>query len=188
MACLRSRANLVPPHGREALGKNLAPWMIERFKRRSSAPTHCSLPAPAGAGETRSRKIPPMKRLLIAAFVVGFAFAPANAQTTTPEAAPPPAAGAPAAGAPAAASPATGSPNAKPTGKQARAQCQAQAKAQGLTGPARKQAVQDCFASARPDLAQAQKCRQQAKANGLQDTQLTAFMRQCKTAAQSGAQ
>jgi len=164
--------------------------MIERFKRRSSAPTHCSLPAPAGAGsETRSRKIPPMKRLFIAAFVAGLALAPANAQnSTTPGAAPPPAAGAPAAGAPAAASPATGSPNAKPTGKQARAQCQAQAKAQGLTGPARKQAVQDCFASARPDLAQAQKCRQQAKANGLQDTQLTAFMRQCKTAAQSGAQ
>ena len=117
-----------------------------------------------------------MKRLLIAAFVAGFAFASANAQTTTPEAAPPPAAGAPAAGAPAAASPATGSPNAKPTGKQARAQCQAQAKAQGLTGPQRKQAVQDCFASARPDLAQAQKCRQQAKANGVQGTQLTAFM------------
>jgi len=166
------------------LGKNLAPSMIERFKRHSSAPTHCSLSAPAGARETRSRKIPPMKRLFIAAFVAGLALAPANAQnSTTPGAAPPPAAGAPAA-----ASPATGSPNAKPTGKQARAQCQAQAKAQGLTGPARKQAVQDCFASARPDLAQAQKCRQQAKANGLQDTQLTAFMRQCKTAAQSGAQ
>ena len=115
-----------------------------------------------------------MKRLLIAAFVVGLAFAPANAQTTTPEAAPPPAA----------ASPAAGSPSAKLTGKQVRAQCRAQAKAQGLTGPARKEAVQDCFASARPDLVLAQKCRQEAKAKGLQDTQLRAFVRQCKTAAQ----
>jgi hypothetical protein len=130
-----------------------------------------------------------MKRLLIATFVAGLALAPANAQnSTTPEAAPPPAAGAPAAGAPPAASPAAGSPNVRPTGKQARAQCQAQAKAQGLAGPARKQAVQDCFASVRPDLAQAQKCRQQAKANGVQDTQLTAFVRQCKTAAQSSPQ
>ena len=84
--------------------------------------------------------------------------------------------------------PRQGAPNAKPTGKQARAQCRAQAKAQGLTGDARKQAVQDCFAAARPDLAQAQKCRQQAKANGLQGTQLKAFIQQCKTTAQSSPQ
>ena len=120
-----------------------------------------------------------MKRLLIVAFVVGLAFAPANAQTTTPEAAPPPAAEAPVA-----ASPAAGAANAKLTGKQVRAQCRPQAQAQGLTGSARKEAVQDCFASARPDLAQAQKCRQEAKAKGLQDTQLRAFVRQCKTSAQ----
>jgi hypothetical protein len=149
----------------------------------------------AGAGlalakpDLRSRKSLPMKRLLIATLAIGLLVAPANAQTTTPEAAPPPPAGAaPAAGAPAAASPAAGSSSAKLTGKQARAQCRAQAKAQGLTGSARKDAVQNCFASARPDLAQAQKCRREAKAKGLQDTQLKAFVRQCKTVAQSGAQ
>ena len=122
------------------------------------------------------KEVSPMKRLLVAAFIVGLGFVPAKAQTTpeTPQPAPPPAAAAPAAA----------PPGAKQTGKQARAQCRAQAKAQGLTGPARTAAVQDCFASARPDLAQAQKCRQEGKANGLTDTQLKAFVRQCKAGAQ----
>ena len=37
---------------REALAKNVISWMIERFKRGSSAPTHCSLPALASARKT----------------------------------------------------------------------------------------------------------------------------------------
>jgi pyruvate/2-oxoglutarate dehydrogenase complex dihydrolipoamide acyltransferase (E2) component len=142
-----------------------------------------------GSEPFQVKEVSPMKRLVIVAFVIGLGFGPAHAQeapTTAqpapspaaPQPAPPPAAPQPAP--PATAAPAAASPSAKQTAKQVRAQCRAQAKAQGLTGSALKGAVQDCFAKARPDLAQAQQCRQQGKAKGLADTQLKAFVRQCK--------
>jgi len=114
-----------------------------------------------------------MKRIFIAAFALSLASAAAIAQTTTPPATPTPA--------PSTAAPA---PDAKPTGKEARAQCVADAKAQGLKGPARKAAVDDCFAKARPDLAAAQKCRKEGKDKSLADKELKAYVKQCVAAAQ----
>ena len=125
--------------------------------------------------ETASRRVasyPPnartiaMKRLLIAAFVVALGVAAASAQTAsapTPTDTP-------------AASAATQTP------KEVRAQCKSDAKAQGLKGDARKAAVQDCFAKARPDLAKAQQCRQEGKAKGLAKKELKAYVEQCKAA------
>jgi hypothetical protein len=111
-----------------------------------------------------------MKRLFIAAVSAGLTLASGNAQiySPTPGTTSPPAA------------PSASSPHAIGPGKAVRAQCRAQAKAQGLEGPARRAAVQECFAAARPDLAQAQKCRQEGKGNGLADGELRAFVRQCK--------
>ena len=60
----------------------------------------------------------------------------------------------------------------------------ADAKAQGLKGPARKAAVDDCFAKARPDLAAAQKCRKEGKDKSHADKELKAYVKQCVAAAQ----
>jgi hypothetical protein len=122
--------------------------------------------------EISIKEFPFMKRLFIAAVSTGLTLASGNAQiySPTPGTTSPPAAGAPSASSPRAVGP----------GKAVRAQCRAQAKAQGLEGPARRAAVQECFAAARPDLAQAQKCRQEGKGKGLADGELRAFVRQCK--------
>ena len=69
---------------------------------------------------------------------------------------------------------------ATPSAKEARAQCKADAKAQGLKGDARKAAVEDCFAKARPDIAAAKKCREEGKAKGLADKELKAYVKTCK--------
>ena len=69
------------------------------------------------------------------------------------------------------------------SGKEVRAACREQAIQQGLQGPARKAAVQDCFAKARPDLAKAQACRQEGKGKGLAGPDLKAFVKTCKAAA-----
>jgi hypothetical protein len=116
-----------------------------------------------------------MKRLLIAGLALGLFGAVASAQTTAPAPTPSPAPAAPMA-APAA--------DAKPTAKAARAQCQADAKAQGLKGEPRKTAVADCFAKARPDLAAADKCRQEGKDQKLAGQKLKDYVKQCVASAQ----
>jgi len=124
-----------------------------------------------------------MNRLLAASFIFVFGLAFAHAQTA-PEAPPPSAPqAAPPSGAAPGGPPAGGPPRMQPSGKEVRAQCQAQADAQGLEGPARKAAVQDCFAKARPDLAKRQQCRAQGKAQGLADQQLRQFVKQCAAGA-----
>jgi hypothetical protein len=94
-----------------------------------------------------------MKRLIVAALLLGLSSAAVVAQTTNPPAPEP--------------TPATSTAgpasDAKPTAKEARAKCNADAKAQGLKGGDRKTAVADCFAKARPDLAAADKCRQEGR-------------------------
>ncbi len=136
-----------------------------------------------------------MRRLAAAAFVLSLGLAAAHAQTA-PDAGSPP-------GAPSAQPPATQpteapppaqppamqpsgaatAPAAQPTGKEVRAQCRADAIAQGLKGPARKAAVDDCFAKARPDLAKRQQCVKEGKAQGLADKPLHQFVRKCVTGA-----
>ena len=118
-----------------------------------------------------------MKSLLVAAMfasIASVAIAQTAAPTPTPTPMPTPAALA--TPAPAAAA------DAKLTGKEVREQCKSEAKAQGLKGPARKAAVDQCFAQARPDLAKAQQCRKEGKAKGLADKDLKAYVKQCKTA------
>ena len=88
-----------------------------------------------------------MKRLIVATLLLGLSGAAAVAQTTNPPAPTP------------ATSTAAPASDAKPSAKEARAKCNADAKAQGLKGDDRKTAVADCFAKARPDLAAADKCR-----------------------------
>jgi len=112
-----------------------------------------------------------MKKLMASMLAVSFVATAAFAQTA-PSPTPPPAQ------APPAAPPAAGGPQ---TGKDVRAQCKADAVTQGLRGAARKSFVQDCFVKARPDLAAAQNCRQQGKAQGLADNDLKVFVRKCKT-------
>lgn len=118
-----------------------------------------------------------MNRLLAASFIFVLGLGFAHGQTA-PEA---PAPSAPQA-APSAPAPG-GPPATQPSGKEVRAQCKAQAEAQGLKGPSRQAAVQDCFAKARPDLAKRQQCRAQGKAQGLADDQLKQFVRQCAAGA-----
>jgi hypothetical protein len=117
-----------------------------------------------------------MKRFLIAALALGLSSALAVAQTTTPAPAPL----APGPVAPTAAP----SSDAKPTAKEAREKCRADAKAQGLKGDARKTAVDDCFAKARPDLVARQKCVKDGKDKSLAGKELKAFVKQCVASAQ----
>jgi hypothetical protein len=77
----------------------------------------------------------------------------------------------------------TEAPPAQPNGKDVKAQCRAEIKAQGLKGAARKAAAEDCFAKARPDLAKRQQCRAQGKAQGLADKPLRQFVKQCAAGA-----
>jgi hypothetical protein len=69
------------------------------------------------------------------------------------------------------------------SGKDVKAQCRAEIKAQELKGAARKAAAEDCFAKARPDLAKRQQCRAQGKAHGLADGPLRQFVKQCAAGA-----
>ncbi len=117
-----------------------------------------------------------MNRLFAASliFVVGLAFAHAQ---TAPEPGAPTAS--PQSGAPSEAQPGQTAPQL--SGKEVRANCRANAVAQGLKGPARKAAVEDCFANARPDLAKRNTCRAQGKAQGLTDKPLRQFVKQCVT-------
>ena len=46
-------------------------------------------------------------------------------------------------------------------------------------GPARKAAVQDCFAETRPDLAKRKQCKQQGDAQGLAGAPLHQFVKKC---------
>ena len=64
-----------------------------------------------------------------------------------------------------------------------RAQCKADAKAQGLKSDQRKAAVEECFAKARPDIAAAKKCRDEGKAQGLADKELKTYVKTCKAGA-----
>jgi hypothetical protein len=97
----------------------------------------------------------------------GTAPAPAPSSTPAPAAAPAPAM----------------ATDAKPTAKAARAQCKADAKAQGLKGDARKTAQEDCFAKARPDLVAAEKCRKDGKDKNLAGKELKAYVKQCVASA-----
>ena len=110
-----------------------------------------------------------MKSIMIAALALGLCAVSAAAQTAAP---------------PSDAPAATESAPAPGTAKAVRAQCRAEVESQGLTGPARKAAVNDCFVKARPDLAGAMKCRQDGRAQGLADQALKDFVRQCRTTAQ----
>jgi hypothetical protein len=63
--------------------------------------------------------------------------------------------------------------------KVARDACRDEAKAQGLTGPDRKQHVQSCFAAKMPQVAKRIECRQEAVSKGLVQPALRDFVRQC---------
>jgi hypothetical protein len=105
-----------------------------------------------------------MASLLAATICASAAFAQADAGKPASPAEPaPPASGA----------------SAKPTGKEALAQCRDEAKTKGLRGPALKADVLECFAKIRPDLAAAGECRRQGKEQGLVDQELRAFVREC---------
>src|SRR5271170_2710262 len=117
-----------------------------------------------------------MKRLVLAALLLGLSSAAAVAQTTNPPAPTPAPTPVTSTAAPAS--------DAKPTAKEARAKCSADAKAQGLKGDDRKTAVTDCFAKARPDLAAADKCRQEGKDKKLAGTELKTYVKQCVASAQ----
>src|ERR1700691_1011754 len=122
--------------------------------RRAATPTK-----PTGIKERT------MKRLIAATFLLGLSSAAAVAQTTNPPAPTP---------TPATSTAAPAS-DAKPSAKEARAKCNADAKAQGLKGDDRKTAVADCFAKARPDLAAADKCRQEGKDKKLAGKELKTY-------------
>jgi hypothetical protein len=133
--------------------------------RRAATPTK-----PTGIKERT------MKRLIVATLLLGLSSAAAVAQTTNPPAPTPTPAPAASTAAPAS--------DAKPSAKEARAKCNADAKAQGLKGEDRKTAVADCFAKARPDLAAADKCRQEGKDKKLAGKELKTYVKQCVPSAQ----
>lgn len=114
-----------------------------------------------------------MKSLLAAAFVLAIGLGVASAQTAAPTAPAAPAT---------TMTPAPDAPAKPVTGKDVRAQCRAEAKAQGLKGDSRKAAVQQCFAQARPDLVKAKQCRDEAKAKSLTGPDFRAYVKQCKAA------
>jgi hypothetical protein len=59
------------------------------------------------------------------------------------------------------------------------AQCIAAAKEKGLRGDARKDAINNCIAAQRPDLAARRECFQKGKAQNLAGDAFKAFVRQC---------
>ena len=76
----------------------------------------------------------------------------------------------------------SGPPPASPMREQikaARDACRDEAKAQGLTGPDRKQHVQSCFAAKMPQVAKRIECRQEGIAKGLVQPALRDYVRQC---------
>jgi len=79
-----------------------------------------------------------------------------------------------------AAAPQSADAGGKLTARDARAQCRAEAKTQGLKGDERKASVSACFAKAMPEQAAAMKCRMDGKAKGLSGGDLRKFTRQCR--------
>ena len=77
------------------------------------------------------------------------------------------------------AGPATPAKTEKTPGKEVRAACRAEVKAQGVKGEARKTAVQGCVARERPDLAQRKTCRDEGKAKALDGKELKLFVKTC---------
>lgn len=67
----------------------------------------------------------------------------------------------------------------KPTAKELIASCRADAKAKGLTGKAKKEAVDQCVGAERPKLAERLECRQQGKGKGLSGDELKSFVKTC---------
>jgi len=70
--------------------------------------------------------------------------------------------------------------NAAGNAKELRERCRADADGKGLKGPAKRAAVQECFAKLPPDLAAAAQCRKQGKDKGLADQELRVFVRSCR--------
>ncbi len=69
----------------------------------------------------------------------------------------------------------------KPKAHDVRADCRAEAKAQGLKGPERHKAVEDCFLKARPDLAAKEECRHDPKLKDLDKDARKAAIKECVT-------
>ncbi len=67
----------------------------------------------------------------------------------------------------------------KPKAKDVRAQCREDAKAKGLKGDARSEAIEDCFVKARPDLAAAEECRTDPKLKNLDKDARKAAIKEC---------
>jgi hypothetical protein len=60
-----------------------------------------------------------------------------------------------------------------------RAACRDEARAQGLTGPDRKQHVRSCFAAKMPQVAKRMECRRDGIAKGMVQPELRDYVRQC---------
>ena len=60
-----------------------------------------------------------------------------------------------------------------------RAACRDEARAQGLTGPDRKQHVKSCFAAKMPQVAKRMECRRDGIAKGMVQPELRDYVRQC---------
>lgn len=117
---------------------------------------------------------PVLRSLSVAPFVVAtmLATAPANAQGTTPEAAPATDA------APATPTAAAQQPN-RDRIKGERETCRTQAQKDGMKGPAMRTAIQECMAKVDPMAGKRMKCAQAAKAQSLTGDALHKSVRQC---------
>ena len=112
---------------------------------------------------------------LVTFFAVALNAAPTYAQT--PAAAP---------AASTTAAPATPAPeltkDGKPKAKMVRAQCRADAEAQGLKGMEKQKAVSACLVKQRPDLAAKEQCRMDGHEKGLKKDGLKDFVKDCAKA------
>ena len=106
-----------------------------------------------------------MKTIIAATFILGLAVSSAFGQTESP---PPEAA-----------------PSASVAAKRAAnqeliAKCRAEAKTQGVKGPAMRDAIKTCVAKENPGLAKRMECQQQARGQGITDKdQIRSFVRTC---------
>jgi hypothetical protein len=114
----------------------------------------------------------PLFIILSSTLYAGSVFAQAAAPAPVPATTPPPAA-----------APAADPMSMKP--KEVRAQCRDQAIAQGLKGPARKAAIEDCFLKQRPDMADREKCRTDPAMKGKDKDERKALMKECMKASKN---
>ena len=69
--------------------------------------------------------------------------------------------------------------------KQAMQACRSEVQSQGLKGPDKKKAIEDCVTKEHPELAGRMACRDEAKSKGLSGDDMKSYIKTCAKAARN---